>query len=82
MSSITATVHKWTIPQLTKILISTSLDTISFPEHARSQVKGGHSSGEIELIHAADWLAADSTLDFQRELYACLAIVAKYKQSI
>jgi hypothetical protein len=25
---------------------------ISFPEHARSQVKGGHSSGEIELIHA------------------------------
>jgi hypothetical protein len=26
-------------------------DTISFPEHARSQVKGGHSSGEIELIH-------------------------------
>ena len=53
-----------------------------FPEHARSQVKGGHSSGEIELIQAADWLAADSTLDFQRELYACLAIVAKYKQSI
>jgi hypothetical protein len=37
---------------------------ISFPEHARSQVKGGHSSGEIELIQAADWLAADSTLDF------------------
>jgi hypothetical protein len=55
---------------------------ISFPEHARSRVKGGHSSGEIELIQAADWLAADSTLDFQRELYACLAIVAKYKQSI
>ena len=26
-------------------------DTISFPEHARLQVKGGHSSGEIELIH-------------------------------
>jgi hypothetical protein len=25
--------------------------SISFPEHARSQVKGGHSSGEIELIH-------------------------------
>ena len=24
---------------------------ISFPEHARSQVRGGHSSGEIELIH-------------------------------
>jgi hypothetical protein len=41
--------------------------TISFPEHARSQVKGGHSSGEIELIQAGDWLAADSTLDFQRE---------------
>jgi hypothetical protein len=47
-----------------------------------SLVKGGHSSEEIELIQAADWLAADSTLDFQRELYACLAIVAKYKQSI
>jgi hypothetical protein len=30
--------------------------SISFPEHARSQVKGGHSSGEIELILAADWL--------------------------
>jgi hypothetical protein len=52
------------------------------PEHARSQVKGGHSSGEIELIQACDWLTADSTLDFQREFYACLAIVAKYKQSI
>jgi hypothetical protein len=33
---------------------------ISFPEHARSQVKGGHSSGEIELIQACDWLTADS----------------------
>ena len=44
---------------------------ISFPEHARSQVKGGHSSGEIELIQACDWLTADSTLDFQREFYAC-----------
>jgi hypothetical protein len=35
-------------------------ETISFPEHARSQVKGGHSSGEIELIQAADqrWLAS------------------------
>ena len=42
---------------------------ISFPEHARSQVKGGHSSGEIELIQACDWLTADNTLDFQRELY-------------
>ena len=52
---------------------------ISFPEHARSQVRGGHSSGEIELIQACDWLTADSTLDFQREFYACLAIVAKYK---
>jgi hypothetical protein len=52
---------------------------ISFPEHARSQVKGGHSSGEIELIQACDWLTTDSTLDFQREFYACLAIVAKYK---
>jgi hypothetical protein len=58
--------------------------SISFPEHARSQVKGGHSSGEIELIQACDWLTADSTLVFQREFYACLAIVAKakYKQSI
>ena len=55
---------------------------ISFPEHARSQVKGGHSSGEIEVIQACDWLTADSTLDFQREFYACLAIAAKYKQSI
>jgi hypothetical protein len=48
--------------------------TISFPEHARSQVKGGRSSGEIELIQACDWLTADSTLDFQREFYACLAM--------
>jgi hypothetical protein len=40
---------------------------ISFPEHARSQVKGGRSSGEIELIQACDWLTTDSTLDFQRE---------------
>jgi hypothetical protein len=56
--------------------------SISFPEHARSQVKGGHSSGEIELIQAYDWLTADSTLDFQRKFYACLTIVAKYKQSI
>jgi hypothetical protein len=55
---------------------------ISFPEHARSQFKGGHSSGEIELIQACDWLTADSTLDFQREFYACFAIAAKYKQSI
>ena len=45
--------------------------SISFPEHARSQVKGGHSSGEIELIQACDWLTADITLDFQREFYAC-----------
>ena len=52
---------------------------ISFPEHARSQVRGGHSSAEIELIQACDWLTADSTLDFQREFYACLANVAKYK---
>jgi hypothetical protein len=44
---------------------------IAFPEHARSQVKGGHSSGEIELIQACDWLTADSTLDFQREFYSC-----------
>jgi hypothetical protein len=40
---------------------------ISFPEHTRSQVRGGHSSGEIELIQACYWLTADSTLDFQRE---------------
>ena len=46
--------------------------SISFPEHARSQVKGGHSSGEIELIQACDWLTADSTLDFQREFYQFL----------
>ena len=39
------------------------------PEHARSQVKGGHGSGEIELIQACDWLTADNTLDFQREFY-------------
>ena len=58
------------------------MHTISFPEHARSQVRGGHSSGEIELIQAVDWLAEDSTLDFQCELYTCLVIVAKYKQSI
>jgi hypothetical protein len=58
------------------------LRPISFPEHARSQVKGEHSSGEIELIQACDWLTAYSTLDFQREFYACLAIAAKYKQSI
>ena len=38
---------------------------ISFPKHARSQVKGGHSDW------ACDWLTADSTLDFQREFYAC-----------
>jgi hypothetical protein len=36
----------------------------------------------MELIQACDWLAADSTLDFQREFYACSAIVAKYKQII
>ena len=32
-------------------------------------LKGGHSSGEIELIQACDWLTADNTLDFQREFY-------------
>jgi hypothetical protein len=41
------------------------LSAISFPEHARSQVKGGHSSGEIELL----------TLNFQREFYACSAML-------
>jgi hypothetical protein len=55
------------------------LYTISFPEHARSQVKGGHSSGEIELIQACDCLTADSTLDFQREFYACLTSVTSCK---
>ena len=34
---------------LIKFKIATVM-SISFPEHARSQVKGGHSSGEIELI--------------------------------
>ena len=28
--------------------------TISIPKHASSQVKGGHTSGEIELIQAGD----------------------------
>jgi hypothetical protein len=41
------------------------------PRACLSQVKGGHSSREIELIQASDWLAADTTLDFQREFYAC-----------
>jgi hypothetical protein len=53
---------------------------ISFPEHARSQVKGGHSSGEIELIQACDWLTPDSTLDFQREFYA--SIVSSTQASV
>jgi hypothetical protein len=58
-------------PRLTALhagIVLTPPLAISFPEHARSQVKGGHSSGEIELIQACDWLTADSTLDFQREL--------------
>ena len=33
------------------VIIIYMIDPISFPEHARSQVKGGHSYGEIELIH-------------------------------
>jgi hypothetical protein len=33
-----------------------NLIPISFPDHARSQVKGGHSSGEIELIHVRQLL--------------------------
>jgi hypothetical protein len=74
-------VAKTTCWQLVNRFVTTCLP-ISFPEHARSQVKGGHSSGEIELIQACDWLTADSTLDFQRKFYACLTIVAKYKQSI
>jgi hypothetical protein len=40
---------------------------ISFPEHARSQVKGGHSSGEIELILACDWLTADTAICVQAQ---------------
>jgi hypothetical protein len=32
-------------------MASTGSKTISFPKHARSEVKGGHSSEEIELIH-------------------------------
>ena len=32
--------------------VLTASNPLSFPEHARSQVKGGHSSGEIELIQA------------------------------
>ena len=64
------------------IVFHISTATILLPEHACSQAKGGTSSGEIELIQACDWLAADSTLDFQREFYACSAIVAKYKQII
>jgi hypothetical protein len=64
------------------IIGQSPVHTISLPEHARLQVKGEHSSGEIELIQACDWLTADSTLNFQHEFYACLATVAKYKQSI
>ena len=52
---------------MTYIVFHISTDTISFPEHACSQVKGGYSSGEMELIQACDCLAAASTLDFQRE---------------
>ena len=59
---LVCTNNYWTIYQLYAY-------PISFPEHARSQVKGGHSSGEIELIQACDWLTADNTLDFQREFY-------------
>ena len=51
------------------VAVESHISPISFPEHARSQVKGGHSSGEIELIQACDWLTADNTLDFQREFY-------------
>jgi hypothetical protein len=50
---------------------------ISFPEHARSQVKGGHSSGEIELIQACDWLTADNTLDFQLDFQRELIYINK-----
>jgi hypothetical protein len=59
-----------------------NLSPISFPKHARSQVKGGHSSGEIGFIQAGDWLAVDSKLDSQREFYTCWTIVAKYKQCL
>ena len=51
------------------VAVESHISPISFPEHARSQVKGGHSSGEIELIQACDWLTADNTLDFQHEFY-------------
>jgi hypothetical protein len=47
---------------MTYIVFLISTATISFPEHACSQVQGGFSSGEIELIQACDWLAADSTV--------------------
>ena len=67
---------------MTYIVFHISTPTTSFPEHACSQVKVGYSSGKMELIQACDWLAADSTLDFQREFYACSAIVAKYKEII
>jgi hypothetical protein len=67
---------------MTYIVFHISTATISFHEHACSQVKGGFSSGEIELIQACDWLAADSMLHSQREFYACSAIVSKYKQVI
>jgi hypothetical protein len=46
--------------KIRKVWLSDPSSSISFPEHARSQIKGGHSSGEIELIQACDWLAADS----------------------
>jgi hypothetical protein len=37
-------------PYLHFAQLQSKYKSISFPEHARSQVKGGHSSGEIELI--------------------------------
>jgi hypothetical protein len=34
-----------------QLAIDETITPISFPEHALSQVKGGHSSGVIEMIH-------------------------------
>jgi hypothetical protein len=53
---------------MTYMVFHISTATISFPEHACSQVKGRFSSGEIELIQACDWLAADSTLEIREIL--------------
>jgi hypothetical protein len=46
------------------------------------RLRVGHSSGEIELIQACDWLTADSTLDFQREFYSTQASVWNFSSKI